>query len=127
MSLSVLLVLVCCAASTASAAMLQRVLLPRATAEATGARCLDGSPPAMYYRAPANGSTHWILWLQGGGWCYDEAACVQRAQTNLGSSRRLPAQMRERSLMSSDPSVNGEFANAGVAFFACEELGAVAC
>ncbi len=33
----------------------------------------------------------WIVYLEGGGWCYDLDQCVGRAQTDLGSSKNYPA------------------------------------
>jgi hypothetical protein len=29
------------------------------------------------------------MWLEGGGWCTDEASCLERSTTNLGSSRHF--------------------------------------
>ena len=52
----------------------------------TGAACLDGSPYAFYYVPSKSGSTKWSIYLNGGGWCYDERDCAQRAKTRLGSS-----------------------------------------
>merc|ERR1712232_1375046 len=36
------------------------------------------------------GSTKWTIYIQGGGWCYDEKDCYKRSQTNLGSSKYFP-------------------------------------
>ena len=61
------------------------VKLPTDIAQSTGAVCLDGTPPAFYIQTnPA--STKWIIFIQGGGWCYDERECLGRSKTNLGSS-----------------------------------------
>lgn len=69
---------------------LRLVKLSEAQASAQGARCLDGSPPAMYVaRNPS--STKWVIALQGGGWCGSPAECAERARTTLGSSTQLPA------------------------------------
>ena len=52
-----------------------------------GARCLDGSPAGFYYSEPPSGSSDlWVIYLKGGGACHDEASCLQRANTSLGSS-----------------------------------------
>jgi hypothetical protein len=49
------------------------------------ASCLDGSPFAFYI-IPGN-QKFFHIGIHGGGWCYDEADCAARAQTQLGSSR----------------------------------------
>ena len=56
---------------------------------ARGSACLDGSPYGYYFRAATStaGSTRWTVWMQGGGWCYNEAECADRAQSRLGSSK----------------------------------------
>jgi hypothetical protein len=50
------------------------------------ASCLDGSPYAFYI-IPGN-PKFFSIGLHGGGWCYDEADCAARAQTQLGSSKQ---------------------------------------
>ena len=48
--------------------------------------CLDGSPYAFWIW-PGN-SSDWSVFIQGGGWCLDEALCQTRAATSArGSSR----------------------------------------
>eukprot|EP00928_Gymnodinium_smaydae_P045833 TRINITY_DN30507_c0_g1_i1.p1 TRINITY_DN30507_c0_g1~~TRINITY_DN30507_c0_g1_i1.p1 ORF type:complete len:419 (-),score=38.08 TRINITY_DN30507_c0_g1_i1:94-1314(-) len=53
-----------------------------------GAACLDGSAPGYWIRTAtvADDSKRWVLHAEGGGWCYDEASCAERAKTSLGSS-----------------------------------------
>lgn len=44
------------------------VVLTQAEADAYGAKCLDGSPPAIYY-SPARGTgnqDNWVLYFKGG-------------------------------------------------------------
>lgn len=56
-----------------------------------GAVCMDGTPPAYYLRhGSGSGSSKWIIFFEGGGWCYTLAACAQRARTDLGSSISYP-------------------------------------
>ena len=73
------------------------------------ARCLDGSPAGVYLRTPAagsqpkrdGGSVQWLIFFEGGGWCYDQscqastaatvANCKERAGTDLGSSANWPS------------------------------------
>ena len=49
--------------------------------------CLDGSPYGVYFRASPTRSTAWTIFLQGGGWCYDEQDCLARSKTVIGSSK----------------------------------------
>ena len=51
-------------------------------AETTG--CLDGSPYAFWVW-PGN-SSDWSIFIQGGGWCLDEALCEARAATSARGS-----------------------------------------
>ncbi|CAI5471766.1 unnamed protein product [Closterium sp. Yama58-4] len=69
------------------------ILLPN---NAYGAKCLDGSPPAYYFRAGSGaGRRKWHVHFPQGGWCFTPEGCVERANSSLGSSRfwarRLPA------------------------------------
>ncbi len=32
----------------------------------------------------------WVLFIQGGGWCYSVSECYGRSQTDLGSSKSWP-------------------------------------
>eukprot|EP01083_Nonionella_stella_P188643 695803_1 len=54
-----------------------------------GAVCLDGSP-ANYYFAPGEQSTKYVIFFQGGGWCFNEADCWSRANSSLGSTTKDP-------------------------------------
>jgi O-palmitoleoyl-L-serine hydrolase len=48
-------------------------------AEERDASCNDGSPAAYYYRpGKSDGSTHWVIHLQGGGFCYSKDTCASR-------------------------------------------------
>ena len=89
-----------------------------ATAEAHGARCLDGSPPWFYYDRPrspgGSGSNNvsWLVMLDGGAWCYSLDECAVRAKNGRGSS----LQARQRSwvysgLMDPSPAHNPAFAS----------------
>lgn len=40
--------------------------------------CNDGSPGAYFFQASATGSSLWIVYLQGGMWCWDQASCQAR-------------------------------------------------
>jgi hypothetical protein len=52
--------------------------------------CLDGSPSGFYLRKGTVQS--WVVELEGGGWCVDEADCLSRASTDIGSSKNWLAQ-----------------------------------
>ncbi|KAJ1459435.1 Pectinacetylesterase-domain-containing protein [Pelagophyceae sp. CCMP2097] len=40
--------------------------------------CNDGSPAAYYYRAATALPQTYLVYLQGGGWCWDAASCAAR-------------------------------------------------
>lgn len=60
------------------------------------AKCLDGSPPAYYWRdGVREDRDKAVLFFEGGGWCYPSdvlqstgANCAYRAKTGLGSSTK---------------------------------------
>lgn len=80
-------------------------------ANATGAFCLDGTPPGYYWRASKGGaaSNNWVINIFGGGWCYNEKECYERSKTQLGSSTLWPASSEGGAELSGDPSVNPVF------------------
>jgi hypothetical protein len=97
----------------APAAMMDCVLLNDSASQQLDARCLDGSPPAYYVRRSPLGSADrnkWVVYFQGGGWCYSEADCAGRSQSALGSSKDYPAQRGDPGgILSSDPATNPAF------------------
>jgi hypothetical protein len=55
------------------------------------ARCVDGSKPAYYLRkGTGSGIKKWLVYYEGGGWCYNYTQCAHRALTDLGSSKKYP-------------------------------------
>ncbi|RYH29052.1 hypothetical protein EON65_09950 [archaeon] len=57
----------------------------------SGARCLDGSQPAFYWKkGTGSGKNKWLVFFDGGGWCFDLPSCLARSRTPLGSSRPPP-------------------------------------
>ena len=77
-------------------ANLDLIVLPEPLAERYGAKCLDGSPPALYMKAAnttadPSAANKWVLFFKGGGWCYDETACYKRSKGIMGSSLQLNA------------------------------------
>jgi len=72
--------------------------------------CLDGSR-AGYYYAPGS-SNLWVIAMQGGGACFDQSSCDQRAGTKLGSSKHWSGTMTGKGISSSDSGENPDFAKA---------------
>ena len=51
-----------------------------AAPDATPLSGLDGTNPGFYWtKGSGTGANKWVLYFKGGGWCYDEASCKQRA------------------------------------------------
>ena len=50
------------------------------------ALCLDGSPGA-YYSYHQENVDKWLIYIEGGAWCFTAESCAERAQTPLGSSK----------------------------------------
>lgn len=64
-------------------AQLDKVFLPTDG----GARCLDGSAPVYYWR---KGSTsNYVIYFEGGAWCFNKKNCLARAKEYLGTSNGL--------------------------------------
>jgi len=56
------------------------------------ASCLDGSPYAFYKfksRTISN-NKKWLIYFEGGAWCFGENSCRGRSLTDLGSSLNYP-------------------------------------
>ncbi|GBG76853.1 hypothetical protein CBR_g23068 [Chara braunii] len=83
----------------------------------TGAVCLDGTPPAYHFRKGAgSGATRWILFFEGGGWCYSKRECVWRSKGGLGSSKYLSPRVTYGGMFSNKQDVNPDFYNWNVAY-----------
>eukprot|EP00052_Salpingoeca_macrocollata_P010929 m.84387 g.84387 ORF g.84387 m.84387 type:complete len:428 (-) comp17792_c0_seq1:117-1400(-) len=71
-------------------------VVPVHLADATGAKCLDGSPPT-YSIERNQSSNNWILFLEGGGWCMGPSqeatiqSCAQRAGVVAAQQRAAAA------------------------------------
>ncbi|XP_070564850.1 uncharacterized protein [Ptychodera flava] len=95
------------------------VVLPKELASEKGAYCLDGSPPGYYFRkGKDNAKNSWIVFLQGGGWCYNISDCYNRSFYALGSSDKFPKQFLFDGFVSSDKTVSPDFYNWNVAYLA---------
>ncbi|XP_053604453.1 palmitoleoyl-protein carboxylesterase NOTUM [Plodia interpunctella] len=69
--------------------------------------CNDGTPAGYYIRRGSN-TQHWVVYLEGGGYCWDTASCGSRWRRRPGlmSSSRWPRTRRAPALLSSDPNIN---------------------
>nr|CAH8871774.1 unnamed protein product [Trichobilharzia regenti] len=74
-----------------------------------GARCNDGSPAGYYYR-PAKHTTvkNWIVFLEGGWYCFDAETCFLRESNafSLFSSKFWPKTRSLGGILSSDSNAN---------------------
>lgn len=76
-------------------------------AQARGAVCLDGTPPAYHFQPGfGDGSDKWLLHLEGGSWCPSFQSCANRKLTNLGSSAHMDSRAEFVGILSDDPSQN---------------------
>ena len=84
------------------------------------AKCIDGSQPIYFLRrGSGDGSQKWIIFFEGGGWCYTLDECYLRSMTDKGSATKdkgtLPRSEMTRYL-SSDESENPHMFNWNMAF-----------
>eukprot|EP01039_Chlorochromonas_danica_P006536 gene6536-7209_t len=75
-----------------------------------GARCMDGSLPAFYWKKGShNSKDKWLVHFEGGGWCFDPLSCQQRSRGVYGSSKDYPTCLSKDSMkhyLSSQASAN---------------------
>jgi len=76
-----------------------------------GAVCLDGSDAGFYFAPSSTGAKAWHIFFNGGGWCYDEADCLARSSTFLGSSKTWAQNISIEGMLSSDCEANPDFCN----------------
>ena len=84
------------------------------------ARCLDGSPAAMYLRTGSGeNATRFVLFFEGGGWCESLEDCLSRSKTALGSSTGYgaTASWSQRDLLDIDCAKNPRFCTWSSAYF----------
>ena len=98
--------------------------VPAAVADNFGAKCLDGSPPT-YDVSLNKTSSQWVLFLEGGGWCYGATVAAATASCASHGGAQWPPQSGDYDssvvtaqvgggadiggLMSSDPAINPDF------------------
>ncbi|XP_076466178.1 palmitoleoyl-protein carboxylesterase NOTUM-like [Babylonia areolata] len=69
--------------------------------------CNDGSYAGYYIRKSA-GSSKWIVFLEGGWFCFDKASCAERRRLmpDFMSSRKWPRHRKGSGILSWDPEEN---------------------
>ena len=83
-------------------------LLPTTMPASAGGRCSDGTM-AGYYLHEGTDPDLFVIYLKGGGACYDEASCQKRAKGALGSSSYWAATMAGKGAYSADCAANPDF------------------
>ena len=98
--------------------------IPQAFADKFGAKCLDGSPPS--YASLLQDPLRWVLFIEGGGWCFSPSTCAEWAGSSLGSSALAqpgPAPLAGASfyggLLSANQTENPRFYNYSMVFIHC--------
>jgi hypothetical protein len=96
-----------------SLAPLDLVLLPD---EYDTQRCLDGTPYGYYIRRndPTRETNKWIIFLQGGGLCVEPIDCINRKNSDRGSSSFWedtlnPGSSGLQDIVSDNPEINPYF------------------
>ncbi|KAM6972531.1 inactive palmitoleoyl-protein carboxylesterase notum1b [Aplochiton taeniatus] len=79
--------------------------------------CNDGSP-AGYYFKESKGSKRWLLFLEGGWYCFNKQNCDSRFETRpqLMSSSKWPRTRTGTGILSSQPEENPHWWNANIVF-----------
>nr|XP_036853391.1 palmitoleoyl-protein carboxylesterase NOTUM isoform X2 [Manis javanica] len=83
----------------------------------TSVTCNDGSP-AGYYLKESKGSRRWLLFLEGGWYCFSRENCDSRYNTmrRLMSSKGWPGTRTGTGILSSQPEENPHWWNANMVF-----------
>ncbi|KAM9792633.1 inactive palmitoleoyl-protein carboxylesterase notum1b [Neosynchiropus ocellatus] len=79
--------------------------------------CNDGSP-AGYYIRESKGSKRWLLFLEGGWYCFNRPSCDSRYETmrTLMSSAKWPRSKKGTGILSPQPEENPHWWNANMVF-----------
>ncbi|XP_053712558.1 palmitoleoyl-protein carboxylesterase notum1a-like [Synchiropus splendidus] len=79
--------------------------------------CNDGSP-AGYYIRESKGSKRWLLFLEGGWYCFNRPTCDSRYETmrRLMSSAKWPRSKKGTGILSPQPEENPHWWNANMVF-----------
>ncbi|XP_067951543.1 palmitoleoyl-protein carboxylesterase NOTUM-like isoform X2 [Watersipora subatra] len=92
---------------------LQRVMLPGDS----NAKCMDGTT-AGYYIRKKSGSKRWLLFLDGGHYCFDKRSCRSRSDNtpNMTSSTYWPLTKEGSGILSWNPEENPFLYSANVVY-----------
>ncbi|XP_015239819.1 PREDICTED: palmitoleoyl-protein carboxylesterase notum1a-like [Cyprinodon variegatus] len=79
--------------------------------------CNDGSPAGFYIKE-SKGSRRWLLFLEGGWYCFNKQTCNSRYETmrSLMSSTQWPQSRRGTGILSPEPEENPHWWNANMVF-----------
>jgi hypothetical protein len=99
------------AASAAGKKALELVDIPDELITKHGAYSLDGSPYKYYIRCATEPKyqSDYVIYFQGGGWCFTAEDCQKRSLTNLGSSLNRDPHNMGPVLLRADALVNPTF------------------
>jgi hypothetical protein len=85
------------------------------------ALCNDGSPSGYYFAPSRANSTKWIVYLEGGGLCYDYETCKKRPE-QLISSTAWPKTLGAQGLFGVEPSNNFSDFNKVIIIYCTSDL-----
>ena len=88
-----------------------------ATATPRGGRCADGTMAGFYIHEGTDPSL-FVIFMEGGGACYDEVTCTKRSRMHLGSSKSWASTMPGSYTYDSDCLSNPDFCTATHAYVA---------
>eukprot|EP00038_Savillea_parva_P030536 m.78377 g.78377 ORF g.78377 m.78377 type:complete len:475 (+) comp9215_c0_seq2:46-1470(+) len=96
----------------------QNAIPPMQLTLVAGSHCLDGSPAGYYFRPAQSqrGQTRWVIYLEGGGLCYDPNSCKSRTKTHLGSSTQWAKNKTGSASVNVDSAKNPDFWDANHVF-----------
>ena len=86
-------------------------------AASLGAYCLDGTIPGFWYQPPpkppsTGTSRSWLVFLDGGAWCYDAHNCESRSRQFKGTGAKVPKSFWPYAgYMDASPTTNPTFAS----------------
>ncbi|MBN3313498.1 NOT1A carboxylesterase, partial [Atractosteus spatula] len=85
--------------------------------ENTSVTCNDGTP-AGYYMKESKGSKRWLMFLEGGWYCFNKENCDSRYETmrRLMSSAKWPRTKTGTGILSPQPEENPHWWNANMVF-----------
>jgi hypothetical protein len=81
---------------------------------------MDGTPSGFYWNKATDPTlqNNWVIYFQGGGWCYSEADCWGRSKGALGSSKSWPNTTVTQGMMSLNCTTNPDFCGFNIVYLA---------